>query len=212
MRTFFLFSMVLFALLIGAAVTAGRLQPLPDRLAALHMSDCLAPCWIGIVPGITPLTEARKRIEARFGDPNGSPVSVFYNSGTLRVYLFDGLNQDAALFKRSLVGTTRDRIERIMFVFEPRITVAQAYVLLGAPVQSYLRDSRSGPYDYIALISDLGSGGSIIFVQSEPRLTFDQPASFILYYGQNSPYTMPNPRLMAWRGFASMARYGLEFW
>src|SRR5579864_7933293 len=50
--------------LTGTALIVGRDQPLPERLAMLHLTDCAPPCWIGIVPGVTTIQEARKRVDA----------------------------------------------------------------------------------------------------------------------------------------------------
>jgi len=56
-------------LLLTAAITGalliGRAQPLPDRVAVLHLNDiCKLPCWIGITPDVTTLAEAEALVRS----------------------------------------------------------------------------------------------------------------------------------------------------
>jgi hypothetical protein len=65
---------LLLALTISIAVLIGRMQPPPERLAALHMTYCAPPCWIGIMPGTTTQGE----VEALFGEayPHHEPFFI----------------------------------------------------------------------------------------------------------------------------------------
>jgi hypothetical protein len=47
----------------------GRQQPASQALLTLHLTDCALPCWIGIVPGQTPIGDARYRLAEVFGLP-----------------------------------------------------------------------------------------------------------------------------------------------
>jgi len=59
---------VALALSISAAMLIGRAQPLPERVALLHLNDmCKLPCWIGITPGVTTLNDAVTRIKDVYG-------------------------------------------------------------------------------------------------------------------------------------------------
>ncbi len=49
-------------LIVGSAVLISRGPVQPDRLARWHLTDCAPPCWMGIVPGETPVSVARQRI------------------------------------------------------------------------------------------------------------------------------------------------------
>lgn len=53
-------------LVIAAVVLIGHTQPIPERVAMLHLDMCLHPCWIGITPGVTTLDEAYQRIKQVF--------------------------------------------------------------------------------------------------------------------------------------------------
>lgn len=65
-----------FLALIGTAILIGRQQPLPERIRALHLTDCAPPCWIGIVPGKTKMGEAVQII-----------FKTFEHSGTMQVQM-----------------------------------------------------------------------------------------------------------------------------
>src|SRR5258706_7566010 len=77
-----------FATLTGVVVAIGRRVPIEDSLAALHLTDCAAPCWMGIEPGKTTLREASARVHAVYG---ASPsYTIQYDtslSGRLRITL-----------------------------------------------------------------------------------------------------------------------------
>jgi hypothetical protein len=64
----------------GAAIFVGGQQPIPDKLAALHLTDCLPPCWIGVTPGVTTIDEARNLIEKVYNPESGFTVQ-FYSNG-----------------------------------------------------------------------------------------------------------------------------------
>ena len=62
-------SIVALALSISAAMLIGRAQPLPERIALLHLNDmCKLPCWIGIMPGVTTYEQARAIVQHVYGD------------------------------------------------------------------------------------------------------------------------------------------------
>ena len=60
----------------------GRAQPIPDRVAVLHLGDmCALPCWIGITPGKTTLEQAIKRLSSVFKPseyPNSDNIYVVF--------------------------------------------------------------------------------------------------------------------------------------
>ena len=59
---------VVLTLAISAAMLIGRAQPLPERVALLHLNDlCKLPCWIGITPGVTTLDDAIARVKDVYG-------------------------------------------------------------------------------------------------------------------------------------------------
>src|SRR5262245_57088068 len=54
------------ALIIAVTVSIARHLDSPRRVANLHVQVCDPPCWIGIAPGITPVTEAFQRVDSTF--------------------------------------------------------------------------------------------------------------------------------------------------
>src|SRR5258708_2541334 len=56
-------------LIVGGAVLISRGPAQPDRLARWHLTDCAPPCWIGIVPGETPVSIARQLIASALSLP-----------------------------------------------------------------------------------------------------------------------------------------------
>src|SRR5258707_8222360 len=58
---------IMLAVAVSGAILIGRRQPIPDRIALLHLNDCELPCWIGIVPGKTTLGETQDRIKQVYG-------------------------------------------------------------------------------------------------------------------------------------------------
>jgi hypothetical protein len=57
-------------LLITGARALGNLQPLPEALAQLHLTDCALPCWLGITPGKTTFEEAVGQVSAVYPHTN----------------------------------------------------------------------------------------------------------------------------------------------
>jgi hypothetical protein len=78
MRRFLIFPLALcfiFSAVTSAAILFGQEQPLPEHLAVLHLTECAPPCWIGIVPNVTTVEEARTKIEAVYGQSTSHSLS-----------------------------------------------------------------------------------------------------------------------------------------
>jgi hypothetical protein len=67
------------AALIEISVAVGHHQPDSPWIAALRLNECELPCWNGIVPGETTLTDARTQVEAMYGDTAIYLVEVIYD-------------------------------------------------------------------------------------------------------------------------------------
>ena len=59
----------------GITLMAGRQQPLPLAIAALHLDACELPCWIGIVPGETLVGDAKLQIQRVYGNQPDYQIS-----------------------------------------------------------------------------------------------------------------------------------------
>jgi len=63
------------AIAISAAMLIGRAQPLPEPIALLHLNDmCKLPCWIGITPGVTTVSEAIQSIANVYSAEKGYEI------------------------------------------------------------------------------------------------------------------------------------------
>src|SRR5262249_23178475 len=51
---------------VSLALTIGRLRPLPEKIAILHLDQCEFPCWSGIILGKTSWGEAIRYIKDEY--------------------------------------------------------------------------------------------------------------------------------------------------
>jgi hypothetical protein len=51
---------------VAVAYVIGRAQPAPSAITNLHLDDCPLPCWLGIVPHVTSMDEARTTLRRVF--------------------------------------------------------------------------------------------------------------------------------------------------
>jgi hypothetical protein len=93
---------VLITSIAGIAVIVGRAQPSSEHVSQLHLTHCVLPCWIGIVPGKTRMDEAFRRLTEVYGNLPGYYISrnslrILLEAPTLKwnvVVLPDGWHQD----------------------------------------------------------------------------------------------------------------------
>src|SRR5260370_13488585 len=100
--------------LTGTALIVGRDQPLPERLAMLHLTDCAPPCWIGITPGVTTVRDAIKRVDAVYTLKN-----TFSPAGWMRILFSQDPNSWITLDYAS-----NDVIQSIEFAFRENHEIA----------------------------------------------------------------------------------------
>lgn len=55
------------AMAILFASTPIQAQTVPQSIMQLHLLDCASPCWVGIIPGLTTVKEAKAKIRAVYG-------------------------------------------------------------------------------------------------------------------------------------------------
>src|SRR5260221_10010058 len=60
---------------IYSAVLLGRKTAVSPAIVMLHLSECILPCWVGIVPGKTTVAEARENIAHVYGENSVYKVS-----------------------------------------------------------------------------------------------------------------------------------------
>jgi hypothetical protein len=133
---------LLFSMLIGAAILIGRQQPQPEHLAMLHLTDCAAPCWIGIVPGVTTMEEAEARIKAVYGDTSKYRISAPYYDN-YHIEKLDNPSQQLEILFYIYETSQNDNVEKIRnisFRFDglpTDPTLAELISLFGSPIDVY---------------------------------------------------------------------------
>jgi hypothetical protein len=119
---------VVFSLTAPISILIGRHQPLPERVAMLHLTDCELPCWIGIVPGKTTVGEAVERVKQTY--PNLEFTSFTDESGSY----VTGMDSDKLQVQFGI--TTYDAVVQNMGIylkFRPSVSLGELYSILGEP-------------------------------------------------------------------------------
>lgn len=128
---------VLFALLMFVMQALGGAQAPPIGLTGLHLTECALPCWLGIIPGITEMTDAVERVRSatlgtlfRAGD--GRSVSTAYEVA-------------GALVRVDIVADEAGTVVQITMVTAPMrgIRLGDAVGYLGTPSCSSGRRSMA---------------------------------------------------------------------
>lgn len=214
----------------GGAVFAARLSSPPDYLAELHFTDCELPCWMGIIPGKTTLSEAQQIILKAFSTSRVYAATVYPISPPMQLAfaLQNPLDPPDVIsvnvwIEIRLDGQTDDIVDTIRFTFSehntipaPRITVGSLHSLFGAPGRIALAELAGSRFDFPAIMyGDDHYGGAAIFAkdvfplqyQVIKRYNWDQPVRMLeLFSAGNSPITASwRPR--RWRGFTWLTRY-----
>jgi hypothetical protein len=190
---------------------AGNTSGLPSRFNALKVDMCQLPCWLGIIPGETPLDEARQGLESAFADSPTYRISLIDSTSTLlRCWLVDRANESTLAVS---IQITLDSIAiNFPSSWDRSPTLADLYVWLGPPneVQRPQR-IQTGEYAYILFYGD-ETYRAAFYATSRSRLLFNESIDTILISAEHS---MPsganvNPPLMItvpWKGFSAISKY-----
>ncbi len=71
---------VTISLVITAIILLGEQQPLPNNVALMRFTACELPCWIGIVPGKTPINQAQSILHTVFEPSANFQIDSIGNS------------------------------------------------------------------------------------------------------------------------------------
>lgn len=112
MRWLFALFLVLFTT-TSIAVIAGRLQPLPEPLRSLHLTDCRPPCWIGITPGQTTFEEAKQRISEVYEQYDVNDQNYVWE---IEIYI---PNQTNLANTVTILADDNGKVDSIYFLLEP---------------------------------------------------------------------------------------------
>jgi hypothetical protein len=214
MRKFVLY-VLLFCLIFAAgssvAIFIGRRQLPPEWLAALHLTDCAPPCWIGIIPGKTTLDEAKKAVKLVL---NRSPVSEINQGQYLRLAYTLPVQSQSQHFVVELTAKADRLVRTISFghrensalVTKGGPTLAELQGIFGSPKRILVQDIVYGgaAFDY-----GEDNRGALVFIFPMPfsgrqRLTWATSSQQIIFYGIDGIEWDPNrspPEIYQWRGF-----------
>ncbi len=136
-------------LIYGVRTLGGRLPP-TAALETLHLTECALPCWLGIIPGQTRLTDAIDRVSVAY--PQSKPLIT---NGRIA-------NADTSFGQIILMADSTGIVHRISLpTFNLKgVTLADAVGLLGTPlwvVGSHPVAAYYGCNTFMAVIS----GGSV---------------------------------------------------
>ena len=134
------------ALLAWGAHGLGQRHAAPDSISEFHLSDCRPPCWIGIIPGSTTISDAKAKIIATFGGQSGLQIKdsgfadgPVYENAVENTIEGDNFSLLVRLNLSALVDGKSERVQSIG-LFESRSdrssyapTVADILSAFGAP-------------------------------------------------------------------------------
>ena len=187
-------------LLLTAAITGalliGRAQPLPDRVAVLHLNDmCKLPCCLGITPGVTTLGEAEKLVQSVYktdeafrtvgGDVDGPKQAIDIQNGAFTI-AFETENPGDDLLKAKVLGIWLEPSKA-------NISTCNLYPIIGVP-QMLGIDGLFGS-------KDIKTYYRAIQISSRPRRDFMfMPIDYLII--ADSPDYLPEG-VVPWQGYKS---------
>lgn len=193
---------------VSAARVVGQQRPASPLLATLRLTDCVSPCWIGIVPGKTTIEDARERINTVYGKP-GEYTLTFDGampSGLIWASL-DHARESFGVVWITLDAQSDNVVDVIRFDFnsiyvEKLPTLGEFHQLLGAPSRMVLSAGAIGPMNAtMAMAYGDDVQGTLIFTMWYPRFHWTQQVRTLILYGAGQLPLARSTELKAWRGF-----------
>lgn len=200
---------VVFAALSGAAIFIGRQQPPPARVAALHLTDCAPPCWIGIEPGKTTIAEAKMQIESIFENSTNPNLNETDSVVSLEFRPF-GEFQPGNEPRIMLVAKKDNIVREIRFYFtaDPSLPIsaymprlAELYCIFGEPDRIVWQHmALGGP----GLFYGSEDYGATIHIPLPYRLNLETQPILLDFHGRGGFYEVGmGRRFYPWRGLAA---------
>jgi hypothetical protein len=193
---------LLLAGMIWGAAAAGRGLPLPESVARLRLGDCAPPCWVGIVPGVTTIGEAKGLMVRAFVEGSGRTIrdsgsaNRYRNSTTVENTI---VGEDFLLIARlktgALVDGRSEVVESIeLFQAEGGPTVGEILGMFGPPDGIEVEAFTTLGYE----ISLRYQGLAATFYTATNRVALDERAHIALERPGERAYYRP------WRGFRTL--------
>jgi hypothetical protein len=127
----------------GVAISIGRHRRLPDRVTMLHFDQCAPPCWIGIVPGKTPRSEAIQTFTSYYKTMPDYAVRKIQTGYFEIAHISDPTKKYRVSFS-SNNSNNKGIVKSIDFELFDELTIADLSILLGTPRYFVLQHIADG--------------------------------------------------------------------
>jgi hypothetical protein len=207
---------VVLTVLIGGAQVAGQLQTTPRSIREFHLSDCRPPCWIGIIPGVTTIADAKTQLVAIFSGQNGQSGLRIKDAGFADGNVLQNAVEntiegtDFSLYVRLSISELVDgktEIVQSIGLFESRPdrrvyapTIRDILGTFGAP-RSFAEEETLGLGREVTLRYD---GLDVVYFARFDRLPFDEIPRF--YLGSDNTSQLPDSEFHPWRWISTFGR------
>lgn len=210
----------------GFSSWMGLQQPVPTSVTLLHLNECKAPCWIGIIPGKTLWPEAETLIRQTYDPHDGFELKIatsewhgLISSGETQSTVIRNEQQLFSIIVEISyeVGSQgRKPIDAIYFAFfrdsppfiaRPIPLSALLYAL--EPPYTVTFYGCCQPHNNEIHITDISRRVEVI-AYADHRLGFNTAVATLIFFARGQKEligTVWDNR--AWKGFASLSAYEL---
>ncbi|MBX3086138.1 MAG: hypothetical protein KF716_31170 [Anaerolineae bacterium] len=188
-RTSLLFLLMTAAVIAVALV--GHAQPTPSTITDLHLDECELPCWLGIVPKVTPVSEAKSLVYRAFGSNPDLYITEAEMIHTL--FVWNSAHERLLTIEMQVNKSAIDSL---------RIDIHQNYPSVGE-LYAYLpplRYANFGGYWWIPFMDWSLHGTDTSTACYSKSLRMSDP-TYALSLGEDNSYVAASAFVEAWRGF-----------
>jgi hypothetical protein len=197
-------------MLVCGARVFGFEQPFPRSISQLHLRDCAPPCWIGIIPGITSVEEAKARLIATYKSQSDFQIKDSgFNDGRVMPTAIENTieGNNFSLFVRfniaELIDGKSETVQSIV-LFETlgdgqnyELSIRDILGALGPPKWVAIEDSQSIGHEITLKYDAL----DVMFYARAGRVTLTENPH--IYFGGEERQT-PSAGIRQWKGFPTL--------
>ena len=188
----------IFLLAIGAVLLVGQQQPMPERVARLHLNDCALPCWNEITPRVSSLNDVERRITTTFPDfKHLSSVNLPFQS-----WRVDNLKPNDTSIEIAVDDGRVFSVNIGMDVVSDEMpTLGEVLAVFGIPLCVNV-EAQSGN----AIFTYESSADRVIVQVLSARPSLFSPVKSI-YVGGSTPFTCQQVLALSWPEFRRAQRW-----
>jgi hypothetical protein len=207
--------LLILALLTSITRLLRQAQPKPTLIDMLHLGECAPPCWIGIVPGKTTLTEAKARIIDVFGQSGYLITFKLISAPGLAWINLERPADPVGILLITLTAQDNRIVDTITFDFSSiylrnRIHLADVINLLGSPSRVMLpvfpARGRQATGEF-ALLYDHNLNGLMATALLSDPVDWGQEVQLLVIYRRGQLPVGPFSQFQPWHGFSSLDQY-----